>query len=234
MEEDPEKIINFARLEAPEASERCLACHRGTEMRHWQSSGHALNEIGCTTCHKIHDGGSYTPRREMQRCLGCHQDVAAEINLPSHHPVREGLIGCYDCHDPHGTSLDADLKGDERTNDLCLECHAALQGPFIFEHAPVVEDCSICHRPHGSVVNNLLTENEPFLCLQCHEFHFHAGARGAEGTSVGLRGEVLNNPNSTFGWKVAWTTKCTQCHVRIHGSDQPSQSLTGQGRALTR
>jgi hypothetical protein len=32
----------------------------------------------------------------------------------------------------------------------------------------------------------------------------------------------------------AWTTKCTQCHSRVHGSDLPSQAVPGQGKALTR
>jgi hypothetical protein len=32
----------------------------------------------------------------------------------------------------------------------------------------------------------------------------------------------------------AWTTKCTQCHFEIHGSDLPSQAVPGKGKALTR
>jgi hypothetical protein len=32
----------------------------------------------------------------------------------------------------------------------------------------------------------------------------------------------------------AFNTRCTSCHNRIHGSDLPSQGVTGGGRALTR
>ena len=38
--------------------------------------------------------------------------------------------------------------------------------------------CAVCHDPHGSVANNLLAQNEPFLCLQCHEGHFHMLRKG--------------------------------------------------------
>jgi hypothetical protein len=37
-----------------------------------------------------------------------------------------------------------------------------------------------------------------------------------------------------LAFKRAWTTKCTQCHSRIHGSDLPSQAVPGKGKALTR
>ena len=35
-----------------------------------------------------------------------------------------------------------------------------------------------CHDPHGAMVNNMLKQNEPFLCLQCHEMHFHSARVG--------------------------------------------------------
>ena len=82
-------------------------------------------------------------------------------------------MSCADCHNPHG-----ELTTHERTNDLCLSCHSRYQGPFVFGHAPVEDDCTICHDPHGSVANNLLVQNEPFLCLQCHEGHFHMLRKG--------------------------------------------------------
>ena len=50
-----------------------------------------------------------------------------------------------------------------------------------FEHEPVFEGCDGCHAPHGAVANNLLVQNEPFLCLQCHQPHFHSILEGFEG-----------------------------------------------------
>lgn len=144
---------------------------------------------------------------------------------------------CSDCHANHG-SMVKNLKTDERLNDLCLNCHTRYQGPFVFEHAPVSDDCTICHDPHGTVANNLKIQNEPYLCLQCHEPHFHSGRSGGaasvNGTSLSAE-QLASHPDAQMmSWGQAYATKCTQCHVQIHGSDLPSQSVPGQGRGLTR
>jgi hypothetical protein len=87
--------------------------------------------------------------------------------------------------------------------------------------------------PHGSVADNLLAANEPTICLQCHEFHFHAGYRASDDEEVDVGGIPRENPLGAQGFNRAMTTKCTQCHQRIHGSDLPSQTVAGGGRGLT-
>ena len=141
---------------------------------------------------------------------------------------------CSDCNQAHGSFL-TNLKTEERLNDLCFECHSAKQGPFVFEHEPVVENCAICHDAHGTVANNLLVQNEPFLCLQCHQFHFHAGKNSSigPGWEPGAITRTIT-PTSRHSFRMAYTTKCTQCHSEVHGSDLPSQSVPSQGGALTR
>ena len=44
----------------------------------------------------------------------------------------------------------------------------------------------------------------------------------------------LSGTSSHDSMKRVMLTKCTQCHQSIHGTDLPSQSITGQGRALNR
>jgi DmsE family decaheme c-type cytochrome len=139
---------------------------------------------------------------------------------------------CSSCHDVHATT-EAQLRTKQRVSDLCFECHQEKEGPFVFEHAPVQEDCRTCHTAHGSVANNLLTANEPMLCLQCHEFHFHAGYRAAD-EPVHIGNAMRQSPYGARSFNVGFTTKCTQCHSRVHGSDLPSQTVTGRGRGLTR
>ena len=177
---------------------------------------------------------------ETELCLGCHQEVRAQLHLPSHHPVREGFVGCTDCHDVHGPGF-AGIGEAEMARELCLDCHAQHRGPFIFEHSPVEEDCGICHAPHGAVANNLLLQNEPFICLQCHQPHFHSGLMaydGAfpDGTPPGTPAEEfgLSGVSHPDSFKRVMMTKCTQCHQSVHGTDLPSQSIPGQGRALNR
>jgi len=148
---------------------------------------------------------------------------------------------CSSCHDVHGGEF-RNIADGETARDACLACHTQHAGPFIFEHSPVMEDCGICHDVHGTVANNLLRQNEPFLCLQCHQPHFHsilAGSEGAYGTppavsDVDDRYLGMTGVSHVDGMKSVMLTKCTQCHQSIHGSDLPSQSITGQGRALNR
>ena len=209
----------------------CLSCH-ASDLHAFEASMHGTGEVSCTDCHTVHGEARTALLRapEPDLCFGCHKDVRAATMMPSHHPIREGGVMCTDCHDPH-QDLETALEGG-RTNDLCFRCHASHEGPFIFEHSPVIEDCGICHLPHGTVANNLLRQNEPFLCLQCHQAHFHATIPGvdAEFTSLDGYGGLSTRDASKRGF----LTKCTQCHSEIHGSDLPSQSISGQGKALTR
>ena len=51
-------------------------------------------------------------------------------------------MACSDCHNPHGAMADFALVG-RTLNDTCFTCHAEKRGPYLWEHAPVSEDCSI-------------------------------------------------------------------------------------------
>ncbi len=246
---DTTKILRFGKggLEPEEVAGVCISCHKSGALMDWTGSAHAENDVSCLKCHKIHfnEGKNLLINtNEFELCGQCHQDIKAKGYLTSHHPVREGKMKCTDCHEPHGTSnmLPGMIKAEERKNDLCLRCHARYQGPFVFEHDPVVEDCTICHDPHGTVANNLLVQNEPFLCLQCHEGHFHALRNSnPAGTYTYPPGVVDPYTGSTpkrtveaHSWQRAFMTKCTTCHQYVHGSDLPSQTVSGQGKALTR
>jgi DmsE family decaheme c-type cytochrome len=254
-----DQIFKFGELSADETAALCAKCHSSGKLMGWTHGEHALADVGCGDCHAIHGGEKFAlKKQDPELCYGCHQEQLAKASFPSHHPVKEGKMGCSDCHNPHD-----ELQTEELARDLCLECHARYQGPFVFEHAPVEEDCSICHDPHGSVADNLLLQNEPFLCLQCHESHFHATRIGGTkvssalafdanklqgttptGTPTAANGVPFTNSHGEDGWKMAFGTKCTVCHSVVHGSDLPSQTSptignNGQGfpdggRALTR
>jgi DmsE family decaheme c-type cytochrome len=221
-------VLHFSEAPRGQSSAVCIQCHTSETTMQWWSSQHSLNNIGCVDCHKVHSTtDKLLTQTDPELCFTCHQDIKAKIRYPSHHPIKEGKMVCADCHNPHGG-----LNTDERVNDLCLKCHAAKQGPFTFEHGPVVDNCLNCHSPHGTVANNLLERNEPYLCLQCHQVHFHAGKVSKTGTFTDIYGRTLTSGPDSF--KMAFTTKCTQCHTQIHGSDLPSQSVPSRGRALTR
>lgn len=230
---DPDAIVNPATADASTANGLCIQCHRSGALDGYRASLHGMNDVSCVSCHAVHgdERRALLKGAQTDLCAECHRETVMRTYLPSRHPVREGKMACTDCHDPHADAYATGAVG-ERAVDLCFECHAGKQGPFIFEHAPVAEDCMICHDPHGTVANSLLRQNEPFLCLQCHQTHFHATLEGYEGSFTTLDGYTgVSAHDST---KRTMLTKCTQCHSEVHGSDLPSQSISGQGQALTR
>lgn len=227
---DAGKILQFGELLPEESAAVCAKCHTDGKLMDWTHSLHAISDVACADCHTIHGDGKYAlKQQEPGLCYSCHQEQMAKASFPSHHPINEGKMGCSDCHNPHG-----ELNTDERTNDLCLGCHSRYQGPFVFGHAPVEDDCTICHDPHGSVANNLLVQNEPFLCLQCHEGHFHLLRESNYVVPPGTPTPDADivNVHGSEGFQTSFGTKCTTCHKVVHGSDYPSQPLSGGG--LTR
>ena len=192
----------------------CLKCHSGNARTGWHASTHGTNDIACANCHKIH--AERDPVRvkatQPEVCYKCHTKQRADFHKSSVHPVRFGTIACSDCHNPHGTNTTA-LLVKPTVNQTCYTCHAEKRGPFLWEHAPAAEDCTLCHTPHGSVYGSLLKKNPPLLCQQCHSVSGHpAVARtpaGLPGGSAGASGFLL-------------VGGCTNCHSQVHGSNHPS------------
>ena len=98
----------------------------------------------------------------------------------------------------------------DNVNDTCYTCHMEKRGPFVRNHQPVQEDCSICHNPHGTTTPNLLKARPPFLCQSCHEPTGHRpspGAFGSAGFSTGTANLLARG--------------CVNCHTNIHGTNNP-------------
>lgn len=258
---DANLINGFKNTEGRLAGRACLGCHSDNTAMSWKGSDHAMAGLACSSCHTIHQARRPTtpmtralaganplptsrtaappPRASLRKaepelCYECHRDKRAQMNMTSHHPVREGRMLCSSCHNTHGGQTEHLLRSAESEKALCTNCHPSKQGPFVFEHAAVEEGCNVCHQPHGTAADNLLKQNEPFLCLQCHEAHFHIGREGATTPVTSNPTGSSNNPNGLSGWRQAFGTKCSQCHSQIHGSDLPSQSSSSRGKALTR
>ena len=208
----------------PVGMETCLLCHEDI-VKNFKYTAHARLHIsldnrevlGCESCHgegslhlEVGGGkGQYiiNPGRNPTVCYQCHLGVKMAFNFQYHHPVREGRMNCINCHDPHGENIYR-AKGMRigRENDVCMQCHQDQTRPRVFEHEALREGCTICHRPHGSINDKMLVENDNNLCLKCHA--------------------QIAMPNSVTIGDFSHTTRLAQgtcwsagCHTAVHGSN---------------
>lgn len=213
-------IIRFTGSSPELVEQACLKCHERGMRLYWRGSPHESRNVTCTTCHTLHAKPVMTehlarlqerPRETvllakqtaMEVCLGCHLKRRAQLLRSSHMPFREGQITCTDCHNPHGTATPG-LLIENSVNENCYKCHAEKRGPFLWEHAPVAENCLTCHEAHGSVHRYMLRSSVPRLCQRCH-----------------IRGGHQSQPREARN-RLIFNMGCTNCHSQIHGSNHPS------------
>ena len=193
----------------------CLGCHAKSMAADWHSGPHDTAKVSCASCHDSHAkrDAVLATRTQPEVCYTCHASQRTQFQKPYAHPVRQGQLACSDCHAPHGTTAEGQLRR-ATLNDTCYECHADKRGPFLWEHAPVSEDCSNCHAPHGSTSPGLLTARGPLLCQSCHSQAGHPsfayGPAGLPSNGGSVSSLVLGN--------------CMNCHSQVHGSNHPSGS----------
>jgi DmsE family decaheme c-type cytochrome len=186
----------------------CLQCHQGVGRMDWFGTAHEARDVACTDCHQVMIAVSESAqlRRATVRetCATCHMEQVRrqEMSL-ARMPVPEGKMDCASCHNPHGTQGERLLAANS-LNETCYSCHAEKRGPFLWEHAPVVESCANCHDPHGSRNAQMLTMPMARLCQQCHIATGHPSAP--------------QTPTSRF----VLGRQCANCHVAVHGSNHPS------------
>jgi DmsE family decaheme c-type cytochrome len=212
-------ILNPAKLSAPRSEKLCLDCHKNTPTHVGRlQGGHGRNAVPCTGCHNVHKTGeesSHLIHRSKsginQQCSGCHPNVMASFQKPHRHRVNEGAMSCVDCHNPHASFLNRNLRLVNGNEPNCFRCHSNKRGPFVFEHAPARnEPCTVCHEPHGSANPRMLTRHEVYLqCLECHS-NLQSPA-----PSTGVIGGV---PPAFHNLNSARIRNCTICHTKIHGS----------------
>lgn len=220
-------VPSLKKLDAKESNEVCLSCHEKANQASFLSSMHARRNVACSTCHSVHAFKStraqLKTKTDTETCVTCHKAERAGLNRTSHHPVREGKMGCASCHNPHEGSRPKMIKADS-VNELCYQCHTEKRGPFLFEHAPVREDCVSCHQPHGSNHKSMLTSKMPNLCWNCHisgSGHFGSGDNFS--TEAGVRSAPTGAPTGYPTVNSRFIERgCTKCHLNIHGSNSPS------------
>ena len=194
---------------------QCLGCHEGRQRIYWPGSPHASNKVACSDCHntmaRLSATGLLKRASISETCYSCHQQQRAEFRKRSRMPLPEGKLSCESCHNPHGSPTRPMLNAST-VNDMCYSCHAEKRGPFIWEHAPVRENCLNCHEAHGSNHEALLVTSRPFLCQQCHTNRTHQN----------LLATVPNLAGGAAPDQRLIGRACQTCHAQIHGSNHPA------------
>lgn len=205
-------IKSFKTMKASDAANTCLGCHEKEKQAMWHGSVHSNRDLSCNTCHSVHNPKSEKAQlktaRVDQTCETCHLQVKAQIQKTSHHPIREGLMKCTDCHNPHGTETPKLLTAHS-VNEQCYTCHTEKRGPFLWEHPPVKENCLNCHNPHGSNHPKLMVAKRPFICQSCHLDTRHPGT-------------LYDGSVNALSSNRDFSRSCSNCHLAIHGSNHPS------------
>ena len=113
-----------------ERNQTCLGCHQAGARIGWHASTHERSGVACADCHRIHQDRDpvLVKSSEPDVCFSCHRQKRADFQKPSTHPVRFGLMGCSDCHSPHGSTTTAMLN-KPTLNQTCFSCHADKRGP---------------------------------------------------------------------------------------------------------
>lgn len=204
---------DFTKMKPAEITELCTTCHKRGEHAFWNSSPHEARGLSCVTCHSLHAPKSEESHliREDQFavCGQCHRDKVQKQLRSGHMPVREGKLQCMTCHNAHGSPNVRQLRTGTSVNEACTTCHSEKRGPFLWPHAPVVENCATCHDPHGSNNDRMLVAKNPFLCQRCHVTARHP-------PTIYDGAAVKNNVNRVI------SRSCVNCHSNIHGSNHPS------------
>jgi DmsE family decaheme c-type cytochrome len=192
----------------------CLNCHEGDTGFGWHGNDHDDNSVACADCHTSHTASDpvLATATQAEVCFDCHQQQRTQSLKPYAHPIRQGKMDCSGCHSTHGATSEWQFAR-QTLNDTCFGCHAEKRGPYLWEHAPVTEDCGTCHNPHGSNHPGMLTMRAPMLCQSCHSQAGHPSiTNDADGLPGATPSQYLLGQN------------CMNCHTQSHGSNHPSGS----------
>jgi DmsE family decaheme c-type cytochrome len=218
---------------ADDRSASCLGCHESKVLprANWTGSQHQARGVACTDCHNIHvpDQKVLSKATQADVCFTCHKAQRAQTRRISSHPLAVTGLGttakmsCSDCHNPHG-STGPTLLAKNSVNETCAQCHAEKRGPFLWEHAPVVDNCTNCHTPHGSANAPLLKTRVPWLCQDCHSGD-HGNQVNSAANLIGGNVTTVNGqqmPGAAAPRAQTGARACLNCHVLVHGSNHPA------------
>lgn len=143
----------------------CAKCHE--QVEEWHESGHgmALENAGITQEEwndEFNAGGSAS---STSTCWTCHTGEGfAYANDPqwtgTTRPAMASLIGCPSCHDPHSSTLDAQLRN---LNDYTTQYTAADTATYTgYGASQICVQCHHARRTNSNVASQINNGSEHF------------------------------------------------------------------------
>jgi predicted CXXCH cytochrome family protein len=147
-------------------------------------------------------------------CLTCHQ----EYSKPSKYDHGALSIGCNTCHVPvEGKKHPEQKNSISLLKDmplLCYNCHKKAKFQAKYVHLPTAQgNCTCCHNPHRSRLNNLLVSERPDLCYKCHD-RTNFTKKNIHPVIIGRRCDCHNPHASEYPYFLETTINelCVSCH----------------------
>ena len=185
---------------------------------------HDRRDLACTSCHSVHDVQVRRgPAQDRPRARDLLHVPPRDPGQEPAHLAPSGARGADDLRElpqpPRLARRPKMIKADW-TNELCLECHTEKRGPFLWEHAPVRENCLNCHDPHGSNHDKMLVSQQPWLCQRCHLNTRHPGHAS---TATSTPAAPVDSPATARSEHA-----CKNCHQNVHGGNAPTAPYLGR------
>jgi predicted CXXCH cytochrome family protein len=147
-------------------------------------------------------------------CLTCHQ----EYSKPSKYDHGALSIGCNACHVPVQGKKHPEQKNSiillKDMPLLCYNCHKKAKFQAKYVHLPTAQgNCTCCHNPHRSRLDNLLVSERPDLCYKCHD-RTNFTKKNIHPVIIGRRCDCHNPHASEYPYFLETTINelCVSCH----------------------
>ncbi len=221
----------------------CYNCHES------KASGKVIHppvkDGECLACHNPHSSRNeqllVTEKKEI--CYQCHDRVDEDKFVHAAVAMKK----CTFCHTPHSSDNPKLIKemgsapGDKKSavpvqikdvsfTQVCAQCHKDKGEARAVRHFPFAQGrCMLCHRPHGSYFNKLLTKPSSVLCRDCHAQLFITGEKKkiSQKKVLGNRElffiaskKVNSGDDDLYIHGAVKTGRCSVCH-EPHQSDNP-------------
>ncbi|MEN8140440.1 MAG: multiheme c-type cytochrome [Thermodesulfobacteriota bacterium] len=196
------------------AKDKCVSCHTKIspgQVKDWQVSKHADNDVGCATCHGDKHKSAKDYKKAVlpseQVCQECHEEQFEQFSkgkhnfgwtsmnaIPATHiapdELMEGGGGCGGCHNM-GIKTEAQKK-EQRDKGYRYQNNS----------------CDECHTRHSFSKKEAL---DPKACQQCHMGYDHPQWEMWSSSKHGTRYLSQQAGNLPKG---AVAPKCQDCHMK--------------------